>query len=89
MTGLSAALRKYPGLNLRQRSLLSHAIQHPHETYTFDAHRNAHGVVYQTARNDLIDLAEKGFLKKEKRGKEFVFVQADKMMDKLRSVVRT
>ena len=89
MTGLSAALRKYPGLNLRQRSLLSHAIQHPHETYTFDAHRNAHGVVYQTARNDLLDLAEKGFLKKEKRGKEFVFVQADKMMDKLRSVVRT
>jgi Fic family protein len=89
MTGLSSALRKYPGLNMRQRSLLTHAIQHPHETYTFDTHRNAHGIVYQTSRNDLLDLAEKGFLKKEKRGKEFVFIQADKMMDKLRSVAST
>lgn len=89
LTGMSAALKKYPGLNLRQRSLLSHAIQHPHETYTFDTHRNAHGVVYQTARQDLLTLVEKGFLKKEKRGKEFVFVQADKMMDKLRSVAST
>jgi hypothetical protein len=33
----------------------------------------------------LLELAEKGFLKKEKRGKEFVFIQADKMMDRLRS----
>ncbi len=89
LTGLSTALKKYPGLNLRQRSLLSHAIQHPHGTYTFETHQNAHGVVYQTARNDLFDLAEKGFLKKEKRGKEFVFVQADKMMDKLRTVATT
>lgn len=89
LIGLSAALKKYPGLNLRQRSLLTHAIQHPHETYTFDTHRNAHGIVYQTSRNDLLDLAQKGFLKKEKRGKEFVFIQADKMMDKLRSVAST
>ena len=29
------------------------------------------------------------FLKKEKRGKEFLFVQADKMMDKLRNVAST
>lgn len=85
IAGLSYALKKYPGLNMRQRSLLSHAIQHPHEIYTFDTHRTAHGVVYQTSRNDLLELAEKGFLKKEKRGKEFVFIQADKMMDRLRS----
>lgn len=89
LTGLSAVLRKHPGLNLRQRGLLSHAIQHPYETYTFDTHRNAHGVVYQTARQDLLNLVEKGFLKKEKRGKEFVFVQAEKMMDKLRSQAGT
>jgi len=78
-------LKKYPGLNMRQRSLLSHAIQRPHAIYTFDTHRTTHGVVYQTSRNDLLELAEKGFLKKEKRGKEFVFIQADKMMDRLRS----
>ncbi|MBX9670528.1 MAG: Fic family protein [Candidatus Obscuribacterales bacterium] len=89
MAGLSSALKKYPGLNFRQRSLLSHAIQHPHEIYTFDTHRNAHGIVYQTSRNDLLYLADKGFLKKEKRGKEFVFIQADKMMDRLRSSAST
>ena len=85
LAGLNHALKKHSGLNMRQRNLLSHAIQHPHEIYTFDTHRTAHGVVYQTSRNDLLELAEKGFLKKEKRGKEFVFIQADKMMDKLRS----
>jgi Fic family protein len=85
LAGLNHVLKRYPGLNMRQRSLLSHAIQHPHEIYTFDIHRNAHGIVYQTARNDLLGLASKGFLKKEKRGKEFVFIQADKMMDRLRS----
>lgn len=85
LAGLNHALKKYSGLNMRQRSLLSHAIQHPQEIYTFDTHRTAHGVVYQTSRNDLLELAEKGFLKKEKRGKEFVFIQAYKMMDKLRS----
>lgn len=85
LAGLNHALKKYPGLNMRQRSLLSHAIQHPQEIYTFDTHRTAHGIVYQTSRNDLLELAEKGFLKKEKRGKEFVFIQADKIMDRVRS----
>jgi Fic family protein len=85
LAGMNHTLRKYPGLNVRQRSLLSHALQHPHAIYTFDTHRTAHGVVYQTSRNDLLELAEKGFLKKEKQGKEFVFIQADKMMDRLRS----
>ena len=85
LAGLNHALKKYPGLNKRQRSLLSHAIQHPQEIYTFDTHRTAHGIVYQTSRNDLLELAEKGFLKKEKRGKEFVFIQADKIMDRVRS----
>lgn len=85
LAGLNHALKKYPGLNMRQRSLLSHAIQHPQEIYTFDTHRTSHGIVYQTSRNDLLELAKKGFLKKEKRGKEFVFIQADKMMERLRS----
>ncbi len=89
MAGLSAALKKHPDLNVRQRSLLSHAIQHPHEIYTFDTHRNTHGIVYQTSRNDLLDLTHKGFLKKEKQGKEFVFLQADKMMEKLRNAAST
>jgi Fic family protein len=89
MAALNYSLKRYPGLNIRQRSLLSHAMQHPHEIYTIDTHKSTHGVVYQTARNDLLDLANKGFLKKEKQGKEFVFLQADKMMDRLRGALST
>jgi Fic family protein len=78
-------LRNYRGLNLRQKSLLSHAVRHPHAVYTIEAHKNYHGVVYQTARTDLMQLASKGFLKREKEGREYVFVASDKMIDKLRA----
>ena len=32
-----------------------------------------HGVVYQTARTDLLDLANRGVLEVKKKGKEWVF----------------
>ncbi|MBN1432319.1 MAG: hypothetical protein JW931_06060 [Methanomicrobiaceae archaeon] len=31
------------------------------------------GVVYETARTDLLALADLGYIRKEKRGREFVF----------------
>lgn len=78
-------LKKYRGLNLRQKTVLSHAIRHPDAVYTIEAHKNYHGVVYQTARTDLLQLASKGFLKREKQGREYVFVASEKMIDKLRA----
>lgn len=64
-----------PGdLNERQKALLVHAINHPNARYSVALHQNLHQVVYQTARADLLGLEAKGWLRKQKEGKKFVFV---------------
>jgi len=77
-------LKNYRGLNARQKGLIYHAIRHPDAAYTIVEQQNYHAIVYETARNDLIALATKGFLKKHKRGREFVFSPSEKIMEKLR-----
>ena len=66
-------------LNHRQRALLSHALRHPADLYTIQAHQREHGVVYQTARQDLLDLARAGYFQKMKRGHAFVFAPAARL----------
>ena len=56
-------------LNHRQRDLIAHALQHPNQNYSIEYHRSSHGVVYETARKDLLQLADRGLLKKRKVGK--------------------
>jgi Fic family protein len=77
-------LRSYRGLNARQKPLIYHAIRHPDAIYTIEQHKNYHGIVYQTARLDLLQLATKGFLKRQKQGKEFIFLPCQGMIEKLR-----
>ncbi|MEM6646787.1 MAG: Fic family protein [Bacteroidota bacterium] len=60
-------------LNHRQIALLSHAQRHPGYTYTIAAHQRSHGVVYQTARTDLLDLVERGLLMQGKQGRTLIF----------------
>jgi len=61
-------------LNYRQLSLLRHALKHPGQTYTVREHQNTHGIVYDTARTDLLKMADTyKLLIKEKSGKAFVF----------------
>ncbi len=55
-------LRGIEGLNHRQQGLLVHALREPSARYTIEGHRRTHGVVYQTARTDLLDLVKRGFL---------------------------
>lgn len=59
--------------NHRQRELLSHALRHPAQLYTIAGHQARQGVVYQTARTDLLGLAEAGLLKKAESGNKLVF----------------
>ncbi len=59
--------------NHRQQELLAHAMKHPRQRYTVAEHKGRHGIVYQTARTDLLALADCGFLEKRLVGKEFVF----------------
>lgn len=60
-------------LNHRQTALLSHAMRKPGHRYTVKSHQRSHGVAYQTARSDLLQLSELGLLTYTKSGKAFVF----------------
>jgi Fic family protein len=59
---LSAMVGSFDALNHRQRSLLEHAIHHPAEGQSIEGHSRSHRVHYMTARSDLADLEQRGFL---------------------------
>ena len=66
-------LRGLQGLSPRQRSLVTHALRHPGESYTIEGHRASHNTVTQTARTDLLDLEERGLFTKIKVGRTWNF----------------
>lgn len=80
---MERVLKNLPGLNHRQLALLSHAIRRPDAVYTFDTHRNSHGVVYQTARADLLDLEALGLLERHKLGRQYRFYPAKGLAERL------
>ena len=59
--------------NHRQLALLVHAIKHPNFRYSIRSHGTSHKVSYQTARTDLLTLANQGLLEQRKRGRQFLF----------------
>lgn len=62
-------------LNQRQLDLLRYALKHPDKIYTIQEHQTLHGVSYETARTDLLHLADDlQLLQKHKVGKGFVFI---------------
>ena len=63
--------------------LLLHAIKHPNHRYTFASHGKSHGIVYQTARADLIDLAERKMLESQKKGKQWNFISPSDLSERL------
>jgi Fic family protein len=71
-------------LNHRQRSLLLHALRHPDKPYTIEGHRRSHDVTYQTARSDLLALAELKLMTQYKHGRSFVFIPIANLADKLK-----
>ena len=61
------------GFNHRQQALIGHAIRHPGMRYSVEGHRRSHEIAYETARRDLIQLADAKVLEMRKTGKAFVF----------------
>lgn len=62
-------------LNIRQLTFLESALKSPGTIYTIQEYKNMHNVVYQTARQDLLDLSDvHGLVIKLKKGKTFVFM---------------
>lgn len=80
------ALRREPDINSRQMTLLSHALRNPDARYTIQAHQTSHRIAYQTARTDLLDLSERGFLKLHKVGKQYRFFPVVEALEKMLGV---
>ena len=59
--------------NHRQVSVIRHALKHPGQRYTIASHQLSHGVSYQTARTDLLDLMERQVLEQRSAGKQLQF----------------
>lgn len=79
-------VRKSALFNHRQLDLLSHALRHRDATYTIDAHMNSHRVAYQTARTDLLELADTGLFEMRKIKNKYRFNPAPLLEDKLKRV---
>lgn len=78
-------------LNHRQLALLDHALKHPGYLYTIEGHRNSHGVSYQTARTDLLNLSSDKvpLLRRRKQGNAFAFVAPVDMQAALKKLPRS
>lgn len=81
---LLAALDSEEHLNYRQRSILARALSHPGAEFLVRQHQTAHQVVYQTARTDLLQLVDLGYLQQKQRGRAFVFVPIEDLEARIR-----
>lgn len=66
-------LEHVAGLNRRQKDFLLVAQRNPAMSIKLKHYAELYGVVYATARADLLDLVEKGYLSYRKEGRAFVF----------------
>lgn len=83
----ATANRVHPGaLNERQVDVLARVTRHPDRRLTVEAHRRRHGVVYETARTDLLSLADLGLLSQATQGRAFVFSAAADLAERLGTV---
>ena len=83
---LSALSRLAGELNHRQAALIKHALRCPEQRYTIGSHQKSHQVVYQTARNDLLELEQRGFLLRvPEEGKKIVYASAPDLNTLLKS----
>ena len=70
---LRELLQRDPEINHRQRSILGRALRNPQAEFRIAYHKTTHNVVYATARADLLELVEKGYLVAGKKGRAMVF----------------
>lgn len=75
--------------NHRQVALLNHAVKNPDAAVTIRAHAGAHNVVYETARQDLTTLEQRGLLIKHRVGKAFAWTPAADLEARLHTLMPT
>ena len=74
MRDVESHMRALDLFNHRQVEVIRHALKHPSQRYTFASHQKSHNIAYQTARTDLLNLAEQGVLEQRKRGRQIAFI---------------
>jgi len=79
-------LKRSTEFNHRQLAVLGHALLHPGARYTIKSHQRSHTVVYETARTDLLDLAELGLLLQRMRGNSYEFTAPSDLHRRLEAV---
>jgi Fic family protein len=71
--------------NARQLALLENAIKHSGARYTVASHGRSHGVVAETARGDLRDLEEQGFLTKTTSGRGYAWTPREDLEQRIKT----
>ena len=70
-------------LNNRQLALIRHAVDNPGTQYSISGHSRYHHISYQTARTDLLRVAEIDLLLRTKVGRTFYFIAPDDIRNRL------
>ena len=73
------------GINIRQATILHEFNENQRKKLTIREVQEVFDVVYETARQDLLDLEKIGFLKKKIMGKkQLIFLRSEKFEDKIK-----
>jgi Fic family protein len=78
-------LRAWEMLNHRQVAIITHALRHPGWIYTIEGHRESHNTAYDTARKDLLSLAEQGLMHMGKRSRMMIFTPAPDIYERIQA----
>lgn len=82
---IQSSIKAMPNeFNHRQLALLERAIRNPGASYSAQSHATSHSTSHETARQDLIDLENRGFLTRSKIGKKFVWTPVVDLLDRLK-----
>lgn len=73
-----AIVRKIPDISQREGDILRTLMEQREQYFTIREIMQQYSTVYETARTDLLHLTDLGYLTKEKRGREFVFILNEK-----------
>lgn len=84
LRNVDALLKGAGGFNQRQLTLLAEAIRDPDSNYTYQSHAVSHGVTHETARNDLIELADAGLIELRRSSRPHSYTPAPNLAKLLR-----
>ena len=71
-------IKKIHDINQREGDILRYMMEHSDDFFTIREIMQTYDTVYETARTDLLHLADLGYLIKDKRGREFIFIFNEK-----------